>query len=727
MTEETKQTIFDRVTNALTAYRGEDDPTRHNLLKLESPVEVKRGVPFPASNQFGYQFGHYAGSTTDYKEEAGDLMQSSLVMAVINFTATTLPEAPYHVMRIEGDGASPDLQHKLTRLMRRPNTYNSGQTMWAGFSISWWIDGNVYFHAVPSGRGEIIELWYVPHFMLEPRWPGDGRGPAIEQGHRLTPEGWVTEDEDPFISCYEYTVKNKRYWIAPEHIIHFRRLSNPNNSRKGIGAFDSVLREVYGDNARANFSAALMRNYGVARYLVTPKDGVMDEGDARANKAAFIQQTTGDNRGAPIFNTMAMDVQQLGFSPQELDLSRLGYVPESRVAAVTGIPAAVLQFMVGLENGTSYASYEQAKLQAYESVIAPIQSVILSEIDAQLLTLFDGQNPSTFSAFDTSKVRVLQEDRNKLVNRAVIAYKGEIITRARAKTWIGETVAKDGSDDVFFGQSGAPPTELPKRLQLKARKSVEWEGLTLSRQPNPVEQIAIKAISEAQESGKKRLAATLLELREMLVGEAVSGLSGMSAGDAHTLVLDAPGKMHKRVRRDLEGIQDDGRRQVVAELAGQDAKSRAFKIPIPVSRKAADDESDELDDLTSATLSRTVNDVQSRATAAALNLLTLGLAADEIDKRLKTQLDEMSTTPQEQAASAAANRALQIGRREEMEARADEIERYQYSALLDKNVCDQCAAEDGKEAKSPDDLQPAPNPECDGTVLCRCFIVAIAK
>lgn len=730
---ETKQPgIMDRFTSAVAAWRGEDDLSRTKVLNIGEPEQ--KGVRFPQERNgwSGAYRSSYAGTAIDYKTEAGDLMQSSLVMAVLNFTATTLPEAPLQVMKTEGGAAVADPAHKLAKLLKRPNTYYSGNTMWAGFSISWWIDGNVYLIAVPSARGEIVELWYYPHFLIEPRWPGDGKSPGIKLGDRLTPDGWINNpDEEVFISCYEYTVGGKKYQLAPEYVIHFRRGINPQNTRKGLGAFDPVLRQIYGYNAQANFSAALMRNYGVISHLVTPKEGTMEVEDARSNKALFAQQTTGDNVGSVIFNTMALEVQRMGMNPQELDLSRLGLVPESSVASVTGIPAAVLQFMVGLENGTSYASYEQAKKQAYESVIFPIQSSITSEVDAQMLPLFDGKDTSNYSEFDTSKVRVLQEDHNKLVNRAVIAYKGALITRARGKSWIGETPAEDGSDDVYFGQQPKTeetdnPPSAPKQLQSKSLKSVEWDGLTLSREPNDMEKIAVKAISEAQESGKQKIAKTLLKLRESLSTEAVDRLLQLDSASYHTLTLEPPASSRKTLRGQLASVYLSGQEQVALELAEQSGGKSAHLQLRDRWIKADSDGADELDTLADTILSTVTNDVQAQAARIALRLAAVGLSGADLRKRIAKELDALSTSAQEQAASGAANVALGMGRADEAEARSDEWKSIQYSALLDRNTCSSCEESDGQEAESEADLPPAPNSDCDGGWLCRCFLIYVA-
>ena len=57
----------------------------------------------------------------------------------------------------------------------------------------------------------------------------------------------------------------------------------------------------------------------------------------------------------------------------------------------------------------------------------------------------------------------------------------------------------------------------------------------------------------------------------------------------------------------------------------------------------------------------------------------------------------------------------------------DEIASYIYSALLDVNTCEACAAADGQESESEDGIPAVPNPDCDGGDKCRCVVVAVFK
>jgi hypothetical protein len=259
-------------------------------------------------------------------------------------------------------------------------------------------------------------------------------------------------------------------------------------------------------------------------------------------------------------------------------------------------------------------------------------------------------------------------------------------------------------------------------LRVVSRKSIEWEGLTLRREPTEIERLCIKSIAQAQDDGKAELSKLLISAREEMIKGAVDGLEKLSAPDYHTLVVEIPKSVKRAVAKRCAGIYARGRTDVRRELAEQQKAESAF-----IYLKRTDEEMDELDELADLTLSRVANDVQARATSQALQLAAAGIVANEFRKRLSDSLDSLSFAPQEQAAGMAANRALAMGRSDEMEARKDEIERYLYSAILDKSVCDVCEVADGEEASSPDELPPAPNDSCLGGDQCRCFIVAVIK
>lgn len=421
--------------------------------KPTDPPQFERYANVPFTHYRGYGWGRKPGAV-DYRGEVGDLDGNSLAMAVVNYTATRIPEARPSVVTQKGDESESDFTHPLASLIRRPNAHH----VWANYvlaaSMSWWFSGNVYFYKVRDMTGQVIGLWYLPHFMITPRWPDDGKSPEVP----------VDKNTDKFLSHYQYTIPGRDPVLYPaKDVLHIKRGVDLSNSRLGLGAFEALFKELYGDDRMALFTAAIMRNMGLQVPIFSPKEAtVITTEQGEAMKATWIAKTTGERAGEPVINTIPIDVEKFGFNPSELDLSNLRLIPESRVCAVTGIPASTLQFMVGLQNGTSYASSEQARQQGFEEVIVPILRAWEEEISWQLLTDFQDVKDSRF-VFDTTEVRVLQEDRDALYKRESEALRAGGQSLNDFLQAIGrKPIGNEG--DIYYVPSSARPMTLERIL-----------------------------------------------------------------------------------------------------------------------------------------------------------------------------------------------------------------------------------------------------------------------
>lgn len=393
----------------------------------------------------------YPGTRIDYASEAGDLSSSSLVMAAVRWLGRTLPEAPLTVVVEDKNGQGQvEPGHELTKLWKRPNQFYSGATLLKAFAASWIIDGNVYLLKIRSRAGKVVELWYLPHFQVKPCWPEDG---------------------SEFISHYEYRIEDKAIRLEREDVVHFRDGLNPANPRVGQSPVASLFREIFSDNESANFSAALLKNFGVPGLIISPSDAnsTIDPDQASYLKNEVHRRTVGDERGKPFVAGGPIKIELLSFDPQQLDLKNLRRLPEERVAAVLGVNAYVLGFGAALERSI-YNNMSEAREEVYESYLVPLQRYLCEELDTQLLLEFD-KRESAHTAFDLSQVRVLQEDRDNLVKRMAVGYRSGFIKRSEARTAIGLPVSAE--DDVYFEPKGAEPLTDLQSQPSKASTRVE--------------------------------------------------------------------------------------------------------------------------------------------------------------------------------------------------------------------------------------------------------------
>lgn len=399
-----------------------------------------------------YAWNPYANSAVNYKREAGDLGGSSLVMAAVNWMGTNLPEAPLQVLKQKSAKVmEPVLDHPMSDLLQHPTRYltkdgnprewYSSELLWKAFAFSWIIDGNVYIRKVRNASGQVIQLWYEPHFTCRPRWPQDG---------------------SEFISHYEVLRNGLWYRVEVEDIIHSRYGIDPNTPQLGLSPVASVYREIFTDGERARYSALILKNGGVIPFIISPDPAAANASlSAREIKDEWEYRTTGDNLGRPMVLTGPIKVQDIGVSPEKLLVEKASAIPEERLAAVIGIPAAVLGYGVGLDQTKVGATMRELREQAYESFLIPTQRVIAGELKAQLLPEF-GDTKGLDVKHDLAQVRVLQEDRKALFERETMAFEKDIKTRAEVRSALGLDTKPE--DEIYFSQwreTLKPAPEMP--------------------------------------------------------------------------------------------------------------------------------------------------------------------------------------------------------------------------------------------------------------------------
>lgn len=373
----------------------------------------------------GWNLFRLPGTRFDYLREVGDGTRSSTVVAPLEWIGRNFPAAVPTLWKQEAEGEEKQPDHPMLRLLSRPNPYYSGATNWAAVITDWFADGNGYMLVIEDLLGQPAELWWAP-------------------ASTMTPKG----TEEQFITHYEYRPNGIAIRVEPENVIHFRNGIDPDDPRKGRSPLRSVLREVFTDDEAANFTASLLKNMGVPGLVISPDgDYTMTPEEASAAKDHVQANFSGDKRGEPLVTSGKTKVQPFGFSPKDLSLKDLRRIPEERVTAVLGVPAIVAGLGAGLERST-FSNFSEAREAAYEECIIPTQRLIAEEIRFQLLPKFEADPYLCRFEFDTSGIRVLQEDKDKTSTRLGQQVKDGIITVAEARRELGRDA--DETDEVYL-------------------------------------------------------------------------------------------------------------------------------------------------------------------------------------------------------------------------------------------------------------------------------------
>lgn len=379
-----------------------------------------------------------SGARNDYTRMAGDPLKSSLIMAPLGWLMRNGQQAQLRV-RIPAANDTLDVVKptdltpaaRMLELLEYPNDHYDGATMQAAIFCSLALDDNAYILIVRNSHGAPVQLWWTPHTLIEP---------------------FRAEDSNQFIDCYHYMPTGIPIEIPVADVIHIRDGIDPNNPMKGLPKMRALLREVFTDNEAANYTATIMRNMGVPGLIISPEvvNGMAEPlaEDIDELKQHVKQATGGANRGDPLVLKRPTKIEVIGFDPSKMSAKDARRVPEERVSGVLGVPAIVCGLGAGLDRST-FANMSEAREMAAEEALIPKWNLIARTFKHQLLPQFEGDNARSMTVdFDTSTVRVLQEDEDKKVDRAARLVTAGVATVAEAREAAGLHV--DEAHHIFL-------------------------------------------------------------------------------------------------------------------------------------------------------------------------------------------------------------------------------------------------------------------------------------
>lgn len=384
----------------------------------------------------------------NFKREAGDPTESSVVMACVRWIIRQWPRSPFAVYETDSEGNRTAVHgHLLAELIANPNPWYGGATLWMGTVLSLNLDGNAYWYVLRNRLRAPVGLLYLPHHQVEPKPDPDG----VE-----------------LIGYYEFDAGDgKKQRLEVGDVVHFRDGLDPKNIRKGMAPLKSLLLEIFTDNEAAAFSAIILRNLGVPGVAISPKPNATPVGQSAKLdgpkvaelKKQYQEKFSGDGRGEPWFSSIPWDVVPLSFSPQQLNLQGLRQMPEARVSGVIGIPAIVAGLWVGLEHST-YNNVTELRKLAYDNNILPTHELVATEVDRALLPEFE-TDPRFSSGFDTSRVPDLQEDKDKAAARWGNLWQRGVAMRGEARAKVGLQAGPEDDVYIFDVKAAAMPALPP--------------------------------------------------------------------------------------------------------------------------------------------------------------------------------------------------------------------------------------------------------------------------
>lgn len=375
-------------------------------------------------------------TTIDFAKHVGDGLGSNVFMSPIMWIWRASLEARIAVITEEKDKEDMDLQHELAQLLARPNPFLTGAALRLAIFISWFTDGNCYLLKARDGSGKVRQLWYVPHWMIEPKWNESVKG--------------------AFIDYYCYTPGGvERLEVLPSEIVHLRNGVDPRDVRKGFSYMKMLLREIFNDDESSNFVAALLLNGGVPGIIISPKESTgASTDDLKATKDYISTQFGRSNKGKALAIGEPTEVKEFGYDPQKMNLGIVRNVSEERVCAGLGLPAAVVGFGSGMEQTAVGATLQELHRIAWIDCLIPNQDLLADEFTRNFREDFSLKDNQRLG-WDRRRVRALMDDLNKESERLDRGVRGGWIMVSEARKSQGLEVKPE--DEIYLRGIGMIP------------------------------------------------------------------------------------------------------------------------------------------------------------------------------------------------------------------------------------------------------------------------------
>ncbi|MFW6331498.1 MAG: phage portal protein [Gemmatimonadota bacterium] len=118
-----------------------------------------------------------------------DSMGADVVMSPVFWVVNNFTEADAVVQRRTRTGQWERTEdHALEMLLEQPNPFYDGDALWSATLVSYLLEGDAYWQKVRNAYGDVIGLWYLPHFLVEPVRE-DGSGDFITSTPRIRASG----------------------------------------------------------------------------------------------------------------------------------------------------------------------------------------------------------------------------------------------------------------------------------------------------------------------------------------------------------------------------------------------------------------------------------------------------------------------------------------------------------------------------------------------------------
>ncbi len=374
---------------------------------------------------------------------------NSLIYSAIMWKAKNITQAP--IRAYEGDYEHPELlpiKHPLSRLMKRPNEFQSQQMFMTLNEVFLNATGNSFILMDrPSPNAPPIALYPLNPDRVQ-IVPINSR----EVGYLYVPEGMPINNGIPIVAADMMHVK----------------LPNPRDPLEGQGyglsPMSPLAQSADADNRVTRYMYNLFKRGLMLGGILSFKTPISEATAARTRRR-WQDQYGGSDKWVTEIGILDQGAEYQRIAPtfDELGFGGIDERNETRLLMPFGVPPIVIGSRIGLMRST-YSNYEQARKAAWEDTLNYEINLFSDEMEYHL-----SSDEDTFVAADTSNVAAFQENLKEQVDAAKVMFDMGTPARNAYDTAGVEVEEYEGMDISYLAMglkdANAEPEPVPDPLQ----------------------------------------------------------------------------------------------------------------------------------------------------------------------------------------------------------------------------------------------------------------------
>ncbi len=364
------------------------------IKKSSSPVA---DVPTPLIGQSLYQKYNFETASLERNVRNG-YEGNSLIAGAISFWQFAFGQAMFDCE-----------DKKILALLQNPNPEQSESDFKLSIITNVLCGGETFILAGKNAIGQVVQLWNYHAGLMQPIY-----------------------NEFGFLKGYLYYNPNlpaQRKEYAIEDVVHLKWLArNIYNPNKGISPISQVFKEINLDNEVGRSVYSYLKNDLLRGKIarITPGAEPPTPKQRADMKQQFIQQSTGDSKGFPIFMTDIEPLENITGTFDELDTETISKESESRVANVFGVSPILLEWCVGL-NKAILNNVKEADKRFNTRKFAPLLDIFSEVLTNGFKNKFGFSGNYTIG-FNKSRMESFQELQAERETRFLNQYEKGAIT-----------------------------------------------------------------------------------------------------------------------------------------------------------------------------------------------------------------------------------------------------------------------------------------------------------